>query len=1284
MKTYKLILLLTAITLLAMSPVVSYAQYTMLVHKTDGNVLRLSLADVDSVTFDYSSDQTVIHEYVDLGLSVMWATCNVGTSSPLMTGDYYAWGEKETHYVGDFQSGGVEWKEGKTGYNWTSYYYRIAESEWNTVTVSKYNSDASRGNVDNKTTLDMGDDVAYVKWGGDWRMPSYEEFEELINSCTWIRSNHNGIDGYTVRSNLNGDSIFFPYSGEFIWDINVPNNATEVMCWTRTVGKAGTGHAYYMTTDNGKASMAYNQRCFGLTVRPVFVSDKYDSTKVAYIELGNAELQLNTGASERISCYTYSSLGNSLTADVNWSSTDPSVATVSNDGTVTAVKAGTCKVVASIGSISRMCDVIVTTQVSPISASGSNNGYGYVDLGLSVKWAICNIGADNPEDYGDYFAWGETEPYYADGYSQSNNPVWKDGKSNGYSWSSYKYANGSSGALTKYCTDSSKGYNGFVDNKTVLDLEDDAAHVNWGGNWRMPTQEEMEELRGKCSWSWTTLNGVVGYLVTSRVAGYENSSIFFPAAGSRSGTYLSDVGTKGKYWSNTFGRYYSDESIYGCNFEMSSGFSYSHSNYGTIRYYGMSIRPVCVKRLEQLYDLTLSESSLQLHVGGTRELLADTSGIGSVELVWSSTNDSVATVRNGVVTAISAGTCEITLTAGVHQGICDVTVYENTDHEYVDLGLSVLWATYNVGASTPEEFGDYFAWGETEPKTLYYDYNYKYKDASSLKYTKYCFDYQFGHNGYIDNKTILDLEDDAANANWGGDWRLPTQDEITELIAGCRWTIMDSLGVRGYRGISINNGNIIFIPMAGDKWYDHEAGGIGLYAIYLSSSLSMSYGCGAGHFYGHERDNVLAFSTGSRYSGSPARPVRPLESLQTPPDDEIWYFSTDNSIVTPYMNDAFGTSIVSNTYSDGKGVIKFNAPVTQVGASAFMGCSTLRAVSLPGSVKSIGNNAFINTNLSSISLPDGLERLEMYSVTSTKCNQLFIPKSVNYIHPRAIGPVRSIMVDQNNSTYDSRNNCNAVIETATNTLIKGCCNTVIPADVTAIGSYAMSYCNLISYVIPEGIVSIGASAFVGNYDLKELSIPGSLESIGDMAFESCWGLKKITIPAGVTSIGAGILSYCAWLDSVIVVPGNSVYDSREKCNAIIETATNKLVAGCNNTFIPLSVTVIGEEAFSYCNQMDSLNIPAGVKSIEYGAFRGCSKIKTFVIPESVESIDAYAFNGCSKLDSVVVQRTVPPTLEANAFGYTNDCPIYVPAESLQAYKEAPNWSTYESRIQPIP
>ena len=197
--------------------------------------------------------------------------------------------------------------------------------------------------------------------------------------------------------------------------------------------------------------------------------------------------------------------------------------------------------------------------------TGTENGYGYVDLGLSVKWATCNVGADTPEDYGDYFAWGETSPKTT------------------YNWSTYKYCNGSYDTMTKYCVES---YYGTVDNKTTLELSDDAARVNWGGKWRMPTKAEQDELRNtsNCTWTWTIQNGVNGYKVTSKRNG---NSIFLPAAGYRGSSNLGDAGNDGSFWSSSLYAYYSYVAC-GLDFD-SSGVDCSSSD----RCGGQSVRAVC-------------------------------------------------------------------------------------------------------------------------------------------------------------------------------------------------------------------------------------------------------------------------------------------------------------------------------------------------------------------------------------------------------------------------------------------------------------------------------------------------------------------------------------------------------------------------------------------------------------------------------------------------------------------------------------------------------------------
>lgn len=414
----------------------------------------------------------------------------------------------------------------------------------------------------------------------------------------------------------------------------------------------------------------------------------------------------------------------------------------------------------------------------------------FVDLGLSVKWATCNVGATTPEEYGDYFAWGEVEPKEY------------------YDWLTYRYYDGSK--FTKYCTSNSYG---IVDNKIVLDLKDDAATVNWGGNWRMPTKAEQDELKCNCTWEWITLNGVNGY----KVIGPKGNSIFLPAAGCMYEGSIINVGSFGCFWSSSlhvggpYNAYYASSGD--CNFDWSDN-----------RFYGFSVRPVCGEPSQQLnvkqYTILVyshdnsrgTVSGSGTYYEGSQVTITATANSGYRFKEWNDGN----TDNPRVITVTKDA---------IYTAHFEEEKNLNAGHEYVDLGLSVKWATCNVGANSPEEYGDYFAWGEVESKNNNFEWKfYKYSNGGwtgSAGMTKYCFNRAYGV--VVDNKKILDPEDDAATINWGGTWRMPTYSELNELKTRCKWVLTIQNGVNGYNVIG-PNGSFIFFPIGESGFWSNSLG----------------------------------------------------------------------------------------------------------------------------------------------------------------------------------------------------------------------------------------------------------------------------------------------------------------------------------------------------------------------------------------------------------------------------------------------------------------------------
>ena len=301
----------------------------------------------------------------------------------------------------------------------------------------------------------------------------------------------------------------------------------------------------------------------------------------------------------------------------------------------------------------------------------------------------------------------------------------------------------------------------------------------------------------------------------------------------------------------------------------------------------------------------------------------------------------------------------------------------------------------------------------------------------------------------------------------------------------------------------------------------------------------------------------------------------------------------------------------------GEHTVKYTLPDPEVIENGvFSDCSSLTSINIPNSVTSIGDNAFGSC----------------YSLTS-----ITIPSSVTSI---------------GESVFQ---------------YCIGLTSIEIPSSVTSIGNDVFYECSsLTSIDIPSSVTSIGNHVFYECSSLTSITIPNSVTSIGESAFDKCSGLTSITIPNSVTSIGMQAFTGCSGLTSMSVESGNTVYDSRGNCNAIIETATNTLLSGCQNTIIPSSVTSISAYAFTGCSGLTSINIPNSVTSIGEWAFGRCSSLTSIVIPSGVTSIGSYTFYNCTSLESITSQATTAPTIKSNTFwGVKTGGTLYVPSGSTR-------------------
>lgn len=368
--------------------------------------------------------------------------------------------------------------------------------------------------------------------------------------------------------------------------------------------------------------------------------------------------------------------------------------------------------------------------------------------------------------------------------------------------------------------------------------------------------------------------------------------------------------------------------------------------------------------------------------------------------------------------------------------------------------------------------------------------------------------------------------------------------------------------------------------------------------------------------------NITANSTEFGYIG---KYVEVLLNNPIVEDDYIFIFENNTYVLYDYLGNQCDLEL-SKTYKGNPYII---------GKRAFYSNLNITSIIIPEGVTSIKNRAFsVCSNLINIQIPESVNDIDQGCFYGcSKLTSIIIPNNVTNIKE---------------STFY---NCSGLIS------IK------ISSNVTSIGDSAFYGCSkLTSIDIPNSVISIEPSAFrnctnlismkignsvtsIGNYvfsgcGLTSIELPNSVTNIGSSAFYGCNRLTSVVIPNSVTNIKASTFRSCSSLTSIVVEANNSVYDSREECNAIINSSTNTLICGCKNTIIPNSVTSIGDSAFYGCSGITSIEIPNSVTSIGYQAFYDCKSLTSVTIPNGVTSIGYSAFYGCSGLTSAVIPNSV--------------------------------------------
>ena len=815
-----------------------------------------------------------------------------------------------------------------------------------------------------------------------------------------------------------------------------------------------------------------------------------------------------------------------------------------------------------------------------------NNHPHMIDLGLpsGTKWACCNVGASKPEDYGGYFAWRETEEKEA--YTSEN------------------YLGG-------------KGESYYI-GKNIAGTQYDAATSNWGSPWVMPSLEQMNELVNNCSSEWTTENGVNG----RRFTGPNGTSIFLPAAGVRENGDLDlDYLGWGYYWSSSLSKSDSFQDRAGSLYFASDGgntYDYAPRNdgqsvrpvvagsstpSGNIDFADPAVKAICVANWdtngdgELSYDEAAAVTDLGNIFSDNQEIkkfnelqyFTGLTSIGERAFDWCTGLTSVIIPNS--VTNIGFGAfrdCSSLTSVTIPDNVSSIDTYafsgcSGLTSIKVESGNTKYDSRNNCNAiiETNTNILITGCMNTIIPNSVTTIGDFAFYKCSGLisvnipnsvtSIGNYAFDDCTGLTSVTIPNSVTSIGRSAFQYCTGLT-SVTIPNSVTSIGRSVFYwctglTEVISLIEEPW---GIDESTFMCYDETGESYYPAST-------LYVPAGTKEKYEATAGW---NKFKNIVEMEapSGNIDFADPAVKALCVANWDTDGDGELSY--AEAAAVTD-----IGTGFANNKDIKSFDELQYFTGVTELSEAAFSFSSNLQSITIPKSVTNIGRLLLID------------------------CENLI-----------------SIRVDEENSSYDSRDNCNAIIETASNRLISGCMNTVIPNSVE----------------------SIGDCSFEGHSGLLSITIPNTVKAIEFGAFNSCSGLSSITIPKSVTYIGVSAFANCSGLKTIQVENGNPEYDSRNNCNAIISTNGNALIAGCMSTVIPNTVTSIESFAFCGCTGLTSLDIPNSVISIGYLAFSNCSNLSSVTIPNSVTTIGDAAFQVCSSLSSLEIPNSVT-TIGSSAF-----------------------------------